>query len=115
MPVTAIDLIAGNHFSGGEPRIFAPNVDTLLAHGDYFLHLADLAAYSRAQSDLGKLYLDRRTWAKRAIRNVGYSGKFSSDCAVAGYTEQIWRVKSRVPGGADLGRSARMRVAQVPN
>ena len=90
-------------------------MDTLLAHGDYCPHLADLAAYSHAQADLGKLYLDPHTWAGRAIRNVGCGGKFPSDRAVAGYAGQIWRVKSSVPGGADLGRSARMRAAQEPN
>ena len=111
----AIDLIAGNHFSRGEPGIFAPIVDTLLAHGDYFMHLADLSAYSRAQAELGKLYLDPQAWAERAIRNVGCSGKFSSDRAVAGYAEQIWRVKPSVPGGTDLGGDTRMREAQEPH
>src|SRR6478735_4176846 len=39
---SALDLISANHFSPKEHGIFSPIVDTLLAHGDHYLHLADL-------------------------------------------------------------------------
>src|SRR5438477_12594193 len=35
---TALDLIAANHFSSCEPGIFAPICETLLAHGDHYMH-----------------------------------------------------------------------------
>ncbi len=110
----AIELIAGNYFSRGEPGIFAPIVDALLAHGDYYMHLADLAAYSRVQAEVGKLYLDPPAWADRAIRNIGCSGKFSSDRAVAGYAERIWRVKPSAPRSADRLGGGRVREAHDP-
>lgn len=111
----AIDLIAENYFSRGESGIFVPIVDALLAHGDYYMHLADLAAYSRAQAQLGKLYLDPHAWADRAIRNISCSGNFSSDRAVTGYAEQIWRVKPSAPRTADRLRSGAARNAHDPH
>ncbi len=38
----ALDLIFADHFSRNEPGIFAPLRDTLLTHGDHYMHLADL-------------------------------------------------------------------------
>ncbi|MDA8351240.1 MAG: glycogen/starch/alpha-glucan phosphorylase, partial [Pseudomonadota bacterium] len=89
----ALELIAGNHFSRGEPGIFAPILDLLLTHGDYYMHLADLTAYIRAQADVAAAYLAPDTWTQRAIRNVACSGKFSSDRAIAGYATEIWGAK----------------------
>ncbi|HEY2844801.1 MAG TPA: glycogen/starch/alpha-glucan phosphorylase, partial [Bryobacteraceae bacterium] len=55
---SAIDLISSGHFSHGDAGIFAPLRDTLLVHGDYYMHLADLAAFLQADSQLCKLYAD---------------------------------------------------------
>src|SRR2546428_12014447 len=46
-------MIATNAFSPDEPGIFAPILDVLLTHGDYYRHLADLSAYVETQ-DRGK-------------------------------------------------------------
>jgi starch phosphorylase len=100
----ALDLIAGNHFSRGEPGIFAPILDVLLKHGDYYMHLADLTAYTRTQIEVEKVYLDQDTWTRRAIRNLACSGKFSSDRAIAGYATDIWDAKAcRTPDQAPTG------------
>jgi len=85
-----LDLIGGNHFSRNEPGIFGPIVDTLLTHGDFYMHLADLTSYAAAQSKVSALYRDKETWARMAIHNVGCSGKFSSDRAIAEYAAGIW-------------------------
>jgi starch phosphorylase len=89
----ALDLIATNHFSRAEPGIFQPLWDTLLTKGDYYLHLADLTSYAKTQSRVGDLYLDQETWARKAIINVGCSGKFSSDRTIAEYAAHIWNVE----------------------
>lgn len=100
----ALDLIAGNHFSRGEPGIFAPILDVLLKHGDYYMHLADLSAYIRAHVEVGKVYRAQDTWTQRAIHNVACSGKFSSDRAIAGYAAEIWGAKPcRAPEPAPMG------------
>jgi glycogen phosphorylase len=89
----ALDLIFSDHFSRNEPGIFAPLRDTLLTHGDHFMHLADLTSYLDADGALCALYADSGAWARKAILNVAGSGKFSSDRTIAEYASDIWHVK----------------------
>src|SRR6266568_1867212 len=89
----ALDLIFSDHFSREEPGVFEPLRNTLLTHGDYYMHLADLTAYCQAQERLGELYADSENWARKAILNVAGSGKFSSDRTIAEYATDIWGVK----------------------
>src|SRR5262245_63774610 len=86
----ALDLIAGNHFSQHEPGVFVPILDTLLRHGDHYLHLADLQSYGEAHARLGELYRDQDAWSRRAILNIAASGTFSSDRTIAEYAKEIW-------------------------
>jgi len=89
----ALDLIFSDHFSRNEPGIFAPLRDTLLTHGDHYMHLADLVSYLDADGALCALYADSGAWARTAILNVAGSGKFSSDRTIAEYASDIWHVK----------------------
>jgi starch phosphorylase len=89
----ALDLIFGNHFSPDEPGAFEPVREVLLTKGDYYLHLADLAAYVRTQEAVAALYGDRAAWARKAVHNVARSGKFSSDRTIAEYATEIWGAK----------------------
>ncbi len=87
----ALDLIMGGHFSRNEPGVFAPLLDTLLGHGDYYLHLADLKSYCAAHARLGELYADPESWSRKAILNIAASGRFSSDRTIAEYAKEIWQ------------------------
>src|SRR6516225_7776480 len=69
----ALDLIFSDSF-GGEARVFAPIHDTLLTNGDYYMHLADLTAYSKAQSAVGGMFSNNDSWASKAILTVCCSG-----------------------------------------
>jgi len=89
----ALDLLFSDHFSRNEPGIFAPLRDTLLTHGDYYMHLADLASYLEADRNLCALYADPEGWARKAILNIASSGTFSSDRAIAEYATDIWHAK----------------------
>ena len=89
----ALDLIFSDHFSRYEPGVFAPLGDTLLRHGDHYLHLADLTSYLEADQRLVKLYADPDAWVSQAILNVAGSGKFSSDRTIAEYAADIWKVE----------------------
>jgi starch phosphorylase len=89
----ALDLISSDFFSAKEPGIFAPLLDTLLRHGDYYLHLADLRSYLEADQRLCDTYGDKATWAGKAILNVAGSGKFSSDRTITEYATQIWKAE----------------------
>jgi starch phosphorylase len=100
----ALDLIASNHFSQNEPGVFAPIIDTLLRHGDHYLHLADLKSYSEAHARLGELYADQEAWSRKAILNIAASGKFSSDRTIAEYAKEIWQAE---PCPVEIRRSAK--------
>jgi starch phosphorylase len=89
----ALDLIFSNYFSRYEPGVFEPIREALLAKGDYYMHLADLKSYVEASDRLGQLYRDPVGWSRKAILNIGSSGKFSSDRSIAEYAAQIWNAE----------------------
>ena len=89
----ALDLIFSNHFNRNEPGVFAPLREILLTQGDYYMHLADLNSYCRAQEAAGALYANPGEWARKAVLNVASSGRFSSDRTIAEYTRDIWRAE----------------------
>ena len=89
----ALDLIFSDYFSRNEAGIFSPLRDTLLTHGDYYMHLADLRSYLEADQRLRELYADPEEWARKTVLNVASSGKFSSDRTIAEYAREIWEVK----------------------
>jgi starch phosphorylase len=89
----ALDLIFNDYFSRDERGIFAPIRDTLLTKGDFYMHLADLTPYVQTQERVGKLHGDRAAWSHKAILNIAYSGKFSSDRSIREYAEDIWKAK----------------------
>jgi starch phosphorylase len=89
----ALDLIFNDHFSRNEPGIFGPIRDTLLTHGDYYMHLADLKSYWETQTRAAALYAEPRAWARKAIINVACSGRFSSDRTIREYANDIWHAK----------------------
>jgi glycogen phosphorylase len=89
----ALDLIFSDYFSRNEPETFAPIRETLLTHGDHYMHLADLTSYTLAQDRLGELYANPGEWARKAILNVASSGKFSSDRTIHEYATEIWKVE----------------------
>jgi starch phosphorylase len=90
----ALDLIFSDYFNRHEPGIFAPLRDALLTQGDYYMHLADLKSYLQADQQLCGLYADPASWSRKAILNVGSSGKFSSDRTIAEYASDIWNAKA---------------------
>ena len=90
----ALDLIFSDHFSRGEPGIFAPLRDALLTRGDYYMHLADLGSYLQADQQLCDLYAEPDAWFRKAILNVAGSGKFSSDRTIAEYANEIWHAQA---------------------
>jgi starch phosphorylase len=86
----ALDLIFSDHFSRNEPGVFTPLRDTLLTHGDHYMHLADLKTYLEADQRLLLLHADPHAWAGKAILNVAASGRFSSDRTIREYAAEIW-------------------------
>jgi starch phosphorylase len=89
----ALDMFAADALHRGEPGIYRPVWDVLLTQGDHYMHLADLSSYIRTQEQVGRLYLQQSAWARRAIVNMGHSGKFSSDRTIIEYARGIWRAE----------------------
>jgi len=89
----ALDLIFSGHFSRNETGVPQTLRDTLLTHGDHYMHLADLRSYLTADQKLVQLYGNRDAWARIAVLNVASSGKFSSDRTIAQYAADIWQAK----------------------
>ncbi len=89
----ALDMIASNRFSYFEPDAFRPIVDTLLAGGDHYMHLADLPSYLQADQKLVAEYVDEAAWTRKAILNAASSGKFSSDRTIGEYAADIWKAE----------------------
>ncbi|MDG3005913.1 glycogen/starch/alpha-glucan phosphorylase [Paludisphaera mucosa] len=85
----ALDLIRSGTFDLGEPGVFAPVLDALLAQGDRYMHLADLTSYVNAQEQVVALYGQPDAWARKAILNVAHSGRFSSDRTIAEYAADV--------------------------
>jgi glycogen phosphorylase len=89
----ALDLIFSDHFSREGPGIFEPLRAALLTNGDFYMHLADLTSYLRADGSLCELYRKPDAWTKTSILNIAASGKFSSDRAIREYATEIWRAE----------------------
>jgi glycogen phosphorylase len=89
----ALDLISSNYLSRYEPGAFTPLHDTLLKNGDFYMHLADFKSYLDADRRLVDLYAQRNDWARKAILNIGSSGKFSSDRTIREYATEIWKAE----------------------
>jgi len=89
----ALDLIFSGHFDHAQPGVFKILRETLLTHGDYYMHLADLSSYLAASQRLDELYTRPDAWTRKAILNVAASGKFSSDRTIGEYAGEIWDVK----------------------
>src|SRR5262249_49848830 len=86
----ALDLIRSGAFDCGDSGVFGPIVDTLLTYRDHYMPLADLVSYVRIQEQAGALYRQPGSWARKAIQNVGHSGRFSSDRTIAEYAADVW-------------------------
>jgi starch phosphorylase len=90
----ALDLMFSGHFNQDEPGIFEPLRDTLLTHGDHYMHLADFSAYLEADRRLVELHHNPTGWVRKVIINVASSGTFSSDRTIAQYAAEIWDAKA---------------------
>lgn len=87
-----MDALSSNMFSPGEPGIFKPIFQNIMT-SDYYLLLSDIGSYIDIQAKVGKDFLNKASWGKKAILNVAHSGKFSSDRTIAEYAKDIWDVK----------------------
>jgi glycogen phosphorylase len=85
-----LDAILAGQFSADDPGRFRPLVERLLGE-DYFMVLADFAAYAEAQQRVDRTYLEPETWWRQALLNTAKVGWFSSDRTIRDYASEIWQ------------------------
>ncbi len=88
-----MDQLRSGFFSPQQPDLFNSIGHALLEGGDYYMLMADFAAYAEAQKAVEKLYNNPSEWYKKAIHNVARVGKFSSDRTISEYAGEIWGIK----------------------
>ena len=86
------DTITSGLLAPGEPGLFDPIRDALLADNERYFHLADLIPYADAHQRAAALWIDRRAWARKALLTISRMGAFSSDRTVAEYADEIWGI-----------------------
>jgi len=88
-----MDSFSSHMFCPEESGLFRWVFDALLSGNDQYFHLADLESYITAQRDVDDCYKNPDVWAK-AILNMAYMGKFSSDRTIKEYARDIWGMSS---------------------
>ena len=88
----ALDMIRSGVFCPEKTDLFAPILDSVFNHNDYYMVLADYRAYVETQERVSRLYAKPEAWARQSILNTARMGKFSSDRAIREYAEKIWKV-----------------------
>lgn len=103
-----MDTFRTDLFCPHEPGLFRWIFDSLVHHGDYYFHLADLPSYIETHEQVAEDYCQPALWTRKAILNVARIGKFSSDRTVLEYARDIWHIEaSSLPtasGSASLAR-----------
>jgi starch phosphorylase len=93
----AIDAIGTGAFSHGDTELFRPLVNALLDRDDYLV-LADYPSYVTCQQEVGRVFLNPDTWARKSILNTARMERFSSDRAIQEYCRDIWHVEPILSG-----------------
>jgi starch phosphorylase len=88
-----MDTFRTDLFCPHEPGLFRWIFDSLVHHGDYYFHLADLPSYIETQERAAQDYRQTEMWTRKAVLNVARIGKFSSDRTVQEYARDIWYIK----------------------
>lgn len=93
-----LDQLINGTYSSKNPCLFQELYRSLLdpydgERADQYFILKDFRSYIEAQKRIEQDYRDSKTWAKKAILNIGSSGKFSSDRTIEEYATQIWKLE----------------------
>lgn len=88
-----LDWFDTDYFTPGKPGELSSIKHSFLDGGDPYLCLADFESYSEAHKQIDAKYRDKEGWAKSAILNTAYMGKFNSDRSIQDYVDRIWHLK----------------------
>lgn len=87
-----LDWFDTDYFTPGKPGELSSIKHSFLDGGDPYLCLADFDSYSVAHQQIEAKYKDQQGWARSAILNTAYMGKFNSDRSIQDYVDRIWKL-----------------------
>ncbi|NJM30529.1 MAG: glycogen/starch/alpha-glucan phosphorylase [Rhizobiales bacterium] len=87
----AFEAMRSGQFSPGETGRYHGLIDKLI-HFDYFMVMADFAAYSQALNTADKVWQKPAEWTAKSIHNTARLGWFSADRTIREYARDIWNV-----------------------
>ncbi|MCQ0971904.1 glycogen/starch/alpha-glucan phosphorylase [Paracoccus sp. TK19116] len=90
-----LQMLAEGVFSPDQPDRYHGVVDRIWHH-DYFLVADDFDAYETAQAQVADLWRTPDEWVRKAALNTARMGFFSSDRAIRGYMNDIWRTEPAI-------------------
>ena len=88
----ALHAVRSGVFSPEEPARYQGLIDDLMGN-DRFLVTADFESYVEEQARVDAVWLDERTWWRRAVLNTAHMGWFSADRAIREYADEVWQVR----------------------
>ncbi|MBT3178678.1 MAG: glycogen/starch/alpha-glucan phosphorylase [Desulfobacula sp.] len=88
--------IRSQRFCRNEPGLFRSIYNSLMAHGDYYLHFADFNSYVTAHEAIGQDFNHKQEWAKKSLMNITRTGMFSSDRTIKEYAAEIWDIQPQI-------------------
>ena len=96
----AVDSLVKGKLKDDDSYMFLDIYNSLISpqggeKADSYFVLKDFKDYKRAHQDINKDYKDRKTWAKKALKNIANAGYFSSDRTILEYAKDIWKLKWR--------------------
>lgn len=59
---------------------------------DWFMTLLDIEDYIKVKDTVFKDYSNKEEWNKKVLVNISKAGFFSSDCTIAQYNKDIWKL-----------------------
>jgi glycogen phosphorylase len=88
-------IIRDNLF--GDADSFAPLINGIVEHGDYYLVSDDFASYCKTQELIDEAYKNQEEWLTKCITSVARMGFFSSDRCIEEYADSIWNIEPLPP------------------
>lgn len=89
------DAIRAGRF--GDSNQFSALVDSIVAHGDFYLVSDDFKSYVETQGIIDEAYADQEAWLTKTITAVARMGFFSSDRCIEEYAQEIWNAEPLPP------------------
>lgn len=89
----AVDFITGEEMMKVGSAKHLERLSNELLNKDWFMTFPDFQEYVKVKNQAIADWLDRKTWAKKMLKNISQAGFFSSDRTIEEYNRDIWKLK----------------------